>query len=853
MWLSVTAQAQINDNFSDGDFTTAPAWTGDAGKYEVDAAQQLHLNAPAVTDTGYLSTPQTLLGTTEWHFNVRMDFAPSATNYAKVYLVSDNANPKLPLNGYYIKVGGVTGSVDAVELYRQNATASTLLISGDPGHAATNPNLAIKVLRDAAGLWSLYVDTLGGEEYVLEGTATDNSITTSSYFALESFYTSTRSTLFWYDNIYVGAPIIDNIAPQVVAITPINPYQTDVLFDETVTLTTSQALGNYFINTIGSPVSAVRDATDSKIVHLLFSSPFANGTTYVLQINNVSDNAGNLMVGYEYSFSFYLPTEYDVLIDEIFADPSPVVGLPAYEYIELYNTTGSDILLNAWSIKDPSTTAVLGNITLPAHSYITICDLDNISAFTSIPNVYGLNNFPSLNNSSDTLWLNNNQGTTIHYIAYSDAWYENSIKKDGGWSLEMKDTESPCLGSKNWSASNHISGGTPSAINSIAQALNDTTAPALVKVYPIDNNTLQLTFDKALNIASANDASRYSIDNGIGIPASASVQMPDKKNVILELGSVITTGVIYEVVVNNLQDCNLNTIGVYDRLKFAIPESPTAGDVYINEILSNPKSGGVDYVELYNASAKTFDLKSMYITEKDVTTGSILTSTTIAPEGYLLMPSEYVCITSDATIVKSQYYTSAPTHFVENPSMPNYDDNEGMLSIADNSGATIDMLHYNADWHNALLTSVDGVSLEKLNPSLTTQNADSWKSATENVGFGTPAYQNSQMLQVVLGSDIISVNPEVITPNQDGMQDVAMIQYTLDKTDFQGTIIVYDALGRKVKTLLENSSLGQSGFTTWDGLNDKDETVLIGQYIVLLDYYNLDGKHQKALKTIVVR
>jgi len=37
------------------------------------------------------------------------------------------------------------------------------------------------------------------------------------------------------------------------------------------------------------------------------------------------------------------------------------------------------------------------------------------------------------------------------------------------------------------------------------------------------------------------------------------------------------------------------------------------GDIIVNEILSNPKSDGVDFVELYNHSGKTIDLQHLSI------------------------------------------------------------------------------------------------------------------------------------------------------------------------------------------------------------------------------------------------
>ncbi len=45
---------------------------------------------------------------------------------------------------------------------------------------------------------------------------------------------------------------------------------------------------------------------------------------------------------------------YDVIISEVMADPTPQVGLPNNEWIELKNTSGVTINLQDWRIGDAS-------------------------------------------------------------------------------------------------------------------------------------------------------------------------------------------------------------------------------------------------------------------------------------------------------------------------------------------------------------------------------------------------------------------------------------------------------------------------------------------------------------------
>lgn len=52
--LPTILPAQITDNFSDGDFTNTPSWSGDATEYSINTGFQLQLNGIS-SDTSSLS------------------------------------------------------------------------------------------------------------------------------------------------------------------------------------------------------------------------------------------------------------------------------------------------------------------------------------------------------------------------------------------------------------------------------------------------------------------------------------------------------------------------------------------------------------------------------------------------------------------------------------------------------------------------------------------------------------------------------------------------------------------------------------------------------------------------------
>ncbi|KXK47131.1 MAG: hypothetical protein UZ10_BCD003000738 [Bacteroidetes bacterium OLB10] len=52
--LNFLSYGQITDDFSDGDFTNNPTWSGDAAQFTVNTSQQLQLNSSG-TGSSYLA------------------------------------------------------------------------------------------------------------------------------------------------------------------------------------------------------------------------------------------------------------------------------------------------------------------------------------------------------------------------------------------------------------------------------------------------------------------------------------------------------------------------------------------------------------------------------------------------------------------------------------------------------------------------------------------------------------------------------------------------------------------------------------------------------------------------------
>jgi hypothetical protein len=187
----------------------------------------------------------------------------------------------------------------------------------------------------------------------------------------------------------------------------------------------------------------------------------------------------------------------DIIITEIFPDPSPVIGLPEAEFIELYNRSEKIINLAGWKFTDGGSTATLSGFMEPGE-YRIISATTSASLFISFGSVLGVANFPTLNNSGDNLELKRNDDLLIDKVSYSDIWYLDEDKKQGGYTLELIDPANPCGEGDNWIASEAAAGGTPGTQNSVFENKPDLTGPKLISAFPVSETSLLVKFDEKL-------------------------------------------------------------------------------------------------------------------------------------------------------------------------------------------------------------------------------------------------------------------------------------------------------------------------------------------------------------------
>jgi len=187
-----------------------------------------------------------------------------------------------------------------------------------------------------------------------------------------------------------------------------------------------------------------------------------------------------------------------VIISEIMADPSPVVALPAMEYIEIHNRSGDPVNLKNWSLSDGNSNSVFPDRIIAPGAYMIVCQLEDTTLFKGLGKTIGLKAFPALTNEGKTLLIRDSNATLIHGVKYSSEWYGDKLKAGGGWSLEIIDTGYPFFEKGNWRASGSPEGGTPGKVNSISGSNQDVYFSGIENVFPDDSNKISIRFSESV-------------------------------------------------------------------------------------------------------------------------------------------------------------------------------------------------------------------------------------------------------------------------------------------------------------------------------------------------------------------
>ncbi|QEC41647.1 lamin tail domain-containing protein [Pseudobacter ginsenosidimutans] len=543
-----------------------------------------------------------------------------------------------------------------------------------------------------------------------------------------------------------------------------------------------------------------------------------------------------------------LISRYQIIITEIMADPSPPAGLPEYEYIELKNVSSKPIDLKGFKLGDESSAASFNNsIIIQPDSFLICCSNTAAAQLKAFGACIGLSNFPSLANESDMVQLISPENNIIHAIQYQAGWYRSNSKAEGGWSLEMINTSTPCAGGSNWAASLSPTGGTPGHANSQLPGEADHHPPSLLHIYAVDNTKLVAVFDEPLDSNSAVQPKNYRLGNLNLTPASCQTLPPAFNMVRLQFRQPLETNAVQLLTVQQVKDCAGNNIGTMHTAKAGMASAASPGDIIINEILFDPPPEGADYVELFNRSSRIINLQNLYSSNRN-DAGQLINTKRISSTPYLLFPGEYILLTENPDWVQN-HYTIIDKQAIRTSPLPSLPNEKGSYVLSDITNVVLDELHYSADWHFPLLSSPEAVSLERIDPLLPAQDKHNWLSASGTSGGGTPGYINSQFKPASPGNEKFQLSSSIFSP---GRNDLLLIRYQNTAPGTAGSVRIFDLDGKPVRQLTANALMGASGHWAWDGLSETKQPLPSGIYIIQVQWFNQEGGTGRWKKAVAL-
>ncbi len=650
----------------------------------------------------------------------------------------------------------------------------------------------------------------------------------------------------------------DETNPEFVSANALTEREITLIFSKSMDPVSAENPANF---TLSPSMSIQNIVADKEVIRLQLSADLIAGTTYEVNIQNLTDIFGNPLAPVTANFTFleFADAElFDVVINEILY--RPVAG-EAPRFIELYNRSGRNIDLQGWQLGRSTATILLngpGNtIPLADGEFLVISEDPELLGVPS-SRALQVSTLPAFSQNGDAVFIRTNEGTLIDSLRYSPSWGGSPA----GFSLERIDFNAASNDPVNWSTS--LEGFTAGFENSIFQP--DETPPLLHYARRVNENMLLLRFDKFIILDESTQFSFIPEGSGNTFPLDVESFNVFNGNEIMLLSSStlpeFTRTSDEFIQVGNFRDVAGN-FTLDDEIPVAQPIS--AGDVVINEIMYQPISGSPpdqsEYVEFYNTQNFAIDLEGFRIHDEPDSDGNMSSIIPVSTTSAWIPSDGYVVIHGDPnpdflSTRLSRFFELDDGRFVyrADRSSLSLSTQGDSIYLAMEDGSVIDSVFYEPSWHNPNLVDVRGISLERINPLGPSNDAANWGSSVVSKG-GTPLLPNTLFAEPGEGPDEqgFTVEPNPFSPDGDGIDDNLFINYKLDEPDYLLRVQIFDRYGRLVRTLADGRPAGFEGTLIWDGRRDSGQENRIGIYVIKFEAYNsTSGRNRTFTKSVVL-
>ncbi|MBA4303589.1 MAG: hypothetical protein C0424_05135 [Sphingobacteriaceae bacterium] len=819
------APAQFVDHFTDGNFSQNPSWQGDSTHFIVNPQGQLQLAAPALSTRGVLSTRSRAIHQTSWEWWMRLDFNPSSANYVDVYLTSNRPELDSSLQGYFVRVGNTT---DEVSLYRQTGITRTEIIDGLDGLLDRNSSrLRIRVSRNSQGQWQLESDTTGtGNQYRLEGSVVDATHAWAEWFGLRHVFSSSRANHFFYDDFVVnGSPAPDTLLPRIIDARITTMQAIQLTFNKPLPQAQLNNRTAYQLLDVGPPFrsSSQNDST----VLLEWLLPF-NTESWLEWRIRLSDSAANELD--TLLRLFHLPfVAGRLVINELLADPSPTVGLPETEMVEIYNNSPHPHSLVGWTLEDPQTRGRIPNCQIPPGAYLLLVPPGNAQQWAGFGPCVEVNPWPSLNNDRDQLWLRNETGQVSDSMLFERSWLGSSIRQEGGWTLERLSPGNFCPEASNWQGSLAVIGGTPGAANSRLGQYQSPPPPQL-QLVRWHNDSLYLHFSAAVRLGKVESPNHRIEANQLQFNSLQQLYFPQTPNTSNQ-----------RITVSQWADCHGQQLAE-TNWELAIAEMHALNQIQFSEIYFRPINGGASYLELVNSGAAAIPLHSLWLSSLDAQEVP-LQSARLGMPGDFILPSQQLVFTRDTAAVHRDFGVISAQNRRQISNLPTIYTAGGRFMLSNDVQEMLSATAYHDSMHHSQLAEKRGMALEK--------PQGQWQLGWGSPVFakrGSPGMPNSRIVSSASDQQWWDVPQEIFRPRQ--LEELNIQLFGTAESWIQ--IEIFDVQGRSILNLFPYQALTGSLSIRWNGNDENGQLVPTGAYVLVLNYTLSSGERGRKMKRVVV-
>lgn len=620
----------------------------------------------------------------------------------------------------------------------------------------------------------------------------------------------------------------------------------EVIFNEGLDPVFSTFILNYELE--GQLLQKAELKNDS-IVYLFSNQALIKGQNYKLKIRQIPDLEGNFMKDTLLTLSFFDPTDIPpkgLVINEIMPAPKADLDLPNVEYVELFNASEQDFRLDELTWANSRTSTALPLDWIARGEYLILAPENQALALAGYGRVLPIKNWPTLLNSADVLTLSKNERKVVDQLSYTTASWRGTEFANGGYSLEVLNPFYSCDQSALIQASKDPLRGTPGRQNSVFSLEVDLEKPTIIRSFFRDESSIILDFSKA--IFPGLNEKNLSIEPALSI---SEVVFEKSNRILIRLNFPAVANSSYRLSFIDILDCSGNSLEQNKSIDLVLPVPAKIGDLIINELLFNPKTGFPKFVEIQNTTTSTLEFSTWRLANLD-DNGNPAQVRALGVENLQIPPKGYVVFTTNSSLLLSAYPNGDGTAFYQLSSLPSYPISGGNVVLLDGNSKVAEIFSYSEDLHHPLLRDPKGVSLERISSSTPINNLSNWHSASGIAGNATPGRKNSQYISAEYDGNIIQIEPEVFDPEGSAGNTFTSIKYELEQAGWIGSFRIYSISGQLIQSLAQNEILGTRGLFTWTGTDSFGKIVRPGYYILLVELFDLSGNLKSIKKTIVV-